>query len=269
MKIALVQLDIAWEDKDANFARVGRRIARATEDGAELVCLPEMFATGFSMNVAAIAERDGGLTDQWLAQQAREHSIHLLGTRVEWADDTGGSGPSPSGERGRNTAVVYGPDGSRLARYVKNHTISLLDESDHYERGTSVDVFELGGVRTAVLICFDLRFPEAFRRAALVEGAELFLVPANWPTGRAAHWDLLLRARALENLAWVAGINRVGSGGGLEFDGRSQIVSPLGEVVAREADREAIVIAEIDPEASRRARAELGFLDDARSPSPR
>ena len=254
MKIALIQLDIAWEDKAANYARAAVFIARARDEGAELVCLPELFATGFSMRSNELSEPSGGPTDEWIREQAATNGVPVLGTLIE---------TSACGTLGRNTAVLYDPAGRELLRYAKIHPFSLLEENRHYEAGDHVPVIDFGGFRLAVAICYDLRFPETFRHATIVDRADLFLVPASWPTTRAAHWDLLLRARALENLAYVAGINRTGEGGGLVFDGRSQVVDPLGEVRARTVDEETIVMADVDPDRVAQVRSELAFLADA------
>lgn len=254
MKLALIQHDIVWEDKAANYARVADLLDQATDAGADTVALPEMFATGFSMDADAIGESAGGPTEQWLVTEATRRKIHVIGTFVETSTTT---------RRGRNTAIAIAPDGTILARYAKIHPFSMLDEDTHYEPGSTIPVFDLCGFRAAILICYDLRFPESFRTTTLDHHADLFIVPASWPDTRAEHWDLLLRARALENLAYTAGINRVGEGDGLSFDGRSQIISPLGEVLAREASTEAIVMADIDPEHVRETRARFPFLQDA------
>jgi len=256
MKIALVQHDITWEDKPANHVHVGGMIQRAVERGADLVCLPEMFATGFSMNAPAIREDDAGPTHRWLSHTARDRGIHLLAGVVE----TG----TP---RARNRALLYGPDGAVLERWTKLHPFTPLREHEHYEPGEGVPVCDLLGFRLAVPICYDLRFPECFRHAAVERGADLFVVPASWPATRASHWDLLARARALENLAYVAAVNRVGHGDGLDFDGRSQVVSPTGEVLARRASEEEVLVCEIDPSVPAGVREELPFLRDAREPA--
>jgi len=253
MKIALLQNDPAWEDKEASFRGVEHLLDEAAASGPDLVCLPEMFATGFSMDARKIREGDGGPTLGFLRAAARSRGIHLLGTLVE----------AGRGERGRNAAVLVTPDGEIAARYAKIHPFSFLGEDRQYEAGDRVIVTDLLGFRAAILICYDLRFPETFRRATLDDGADLFLVPANWPVDRASHWDLLLRARAVENLAFVAGINRSGAGGGLVFDGRSQVVDPTGEVLARREGPAGVVLAEIDPGRVQEVRRRFPFLQDA------
>ena len=265
MRVSLIQHDIVWEDRERTFERVEPLVARAVADGAELVVLPEMFATGFSMSTDVTAEPADGTTDLWLAELARRHSVHLVGTRVEIPNPASGPDPQRGAARPHNTAVLLDPNGDRIARYAKRHPISLMSEDRAHSAGDGPVVVSCLGARVALVICYDLRFPEDFREATLEHDAEVFLVVANWPTARGAHWDLLLRARAVENLAWVVGVNRVGTGGGIDFDGRSQIVHPLGEVLAREPSVETVITRDIDPEEARGPRARLGFLEDART----
>src|SRR5581483_11109551 len=196
MKIIGCQFDIAWEDKPANFARVRSLLETRRPLAGELVLLPEMFATGFSMNVAQIAEPEGGPTETFLRETARELQIDLLGGFVRREQG-----------RGSNQAVCYDPQGRELARYRKLHPFTFGGESDHYAPGTQIVTFDWHGVRVSPFICYDLRFPEVFR-AAMAQGAELLAVIANWPEAREAHWITLLRARAIENQAYVAGVNR-------------------------------------------------------------
>lgn len=257
MKIIAIQHDIAWEDKTANLAAAERTLDAACDRGADWVCLPEMFATGFSMNAGAIREPAEGPTWQWLAKQAAARSIFLLGAFVERAHE-----PTPQ-PRGRNVAVLFDRGGNEILRYTKRHPFTPQDEHVHYESGTDVRVVEAAGFRVAIQICYDLRFPEDFRRATLEQGADLFLVPASWPAARGHHWDLLLRARALENLAYVVAVNRVGEGDGLAFDGRSQVVSPLGDVLAHGGHEAGLVEADIDPEEVAKIRRETPYLRDA------
>jgi predicted amidohydrolase len=256
VRICLLQNDPVWEDPEASHRGIERLLDAAMAEGPpDLVALPEMCATGFSMNARAIREPEDGPTHRFLRDLARTRSIHLLGTVVE---------ESRTDPRlGRNTALLYAPDGDIVARYTKIHPFSFLDEDRHYEKGDRIVTVDVAGFRAAIFICYDLRFPESFRRATLEQGANLFLVPANWPTDRAEHWDLLLRSRAVENLAYVAGINRTGSGGGLRFDGRSQVIDPTGKVLARRTEGAGAVFAEIEVDRLRETRERFPFLDDA------
>ena len=236
MNVFCCQTNIAWEDKPANFAR-----ARALLDGASiprgsLVLLPEMFATGFSMNVAAIAEDSPGETEAFLSECARKLGVYLQGGFVARGADG----------KGQNKAAIFAPDGSALARYQKIYTFTLAGETAHYSRGPNAPVFfAWNGFTVAPFICYDLRFPELFR-AASARGAQLYTVIANWPQPRDAHWIALLRARAIENQAYVAGVNRCGDDPKYRYLGRSIIVDPLGNILADAGEGEGVVGAALD-----------------------
>jgi omega-amidase len=233
--VASCQLDIAWEDKPANHARVEALVAADPLPRGSLLALPEMFATGFSMDVARIEEGTARASERFLAQLASRHGLHVLGGVVNRGADG----------RGRNEAVLFGPDGSALARYCKLHPFSYAGESRHYSAGEGAITVECAGAVVAPFICYDLRFPEAFR-AAVGRGAQLFVVIANWPAARESHWLTLLRARAIENQAYVVGANRCGRDPNATYSGRSLIVDPRGETLADGGVHEGIVRAEID-----------------------
>ncbi len=252
MRVAAIQMDMAWEEVDENLRRAEGLIARAAESGAELVTLPEMFATGFSMNAEALAEPDGGPIERFLADQARRHGVHLLGTKAR---------RTPG--RPVNAALLFGPDGALRSIQHKIHPFTLAGEQHHFDAGSELVVTPMGDFQLATAICYDLRFPELFRALAF-RGATLVVVPANWPTPRVGAWSHLLAARAMENQCYVIGVNRVGSGAGLEYDGCSAVVDPMGEVLADARGREEVVIADIDPSRVEQVRAELPFLGDAR-----
>ena len=221
MDILGVQLDTVWEDKNANHAKLAAMLAADPPAPGTLVVLPEMWATGFSLNVDAVTETLGAETEAFLSGQAALYRIGLLGGVVT----TGADG------MGRNEAVLFGTEGEEVARYTKMHPFSYGQETKHYGRGSDLCVFEWQGFSVAVFICYDLRFPEVFRRAARL-GAEVFCVIACWPEAREDHWVTLLKARAIENQAYVVGVNRCGDDPTLHYGGRSLIFGPRGEVLA-------------------------------------
>jgi predicted amidohydrolase len=161
----------------------------------------------------------------------------------------------------RNDAVLVAPDG-HTRRYSKLHPFTFGGEHEHYRAGDGVVTWEVEGVRITPFICYDLRFPEPFRLAAT--DTDVYVVIANWPERRRAHWQTLLRARAIENLAYVVGVNRVGEGGGLVYQGDSAAVSPWGETLVGAAGDEAVVIVDVDPIRVRDARRAFPVLDDRR-----
>jgi predicted amidohydrolase len=252
MRIAAVQHDIVWEDRDANFARLAPQVTRAVGAGAELVLLTETFSTGFSMT-PGIGEPEGGPSAQFLARQAAEHGVWVAGTCPEVA---------PGEELPYNSFVLAGPDGT-VHRYRKLHPFTHAGEHERFRAGDKPVTVEIGGLRITPFICYDLRFADVFWRAAL--DTDVYLVPANWPSPRRLHWQTLLQARAIENQAYVVGCNRVGTAGdGTEHAGDSRIVSPMGELLATAAGVETIVLADVDASQVEATRDRLRFLPDRR-----
>ena len=235
MNVACVQFDIAWENKAANYSRVRSLLGAATIPRSSLVLLPEMFATGFSMDVAAIAEEQGGATEQFLADTAREFGVFLLGGVV-----TRGAGG-----RGRNECVVFSPEGRLMARYCKMQPFTLGGETACYEAGDAPLLFQCGEISVAPFICYDLRFPE-LARAVAARHPHLITYIANWPNARLHHWTRLLQARAIENQCYVAGVNRIGNDPRFQHSGRTMIVDPHGEILADAGSTQGVIQATVD-----------------------
>ncbi len=253
LETAALQLDIAWEDPDENFRRAGELAARAAGAGARLLVLPEMFATGFSMDAARMAPH-GTRARDFLAATAERHGVYVLGGYAEPGQ--------AAGARPRNACSLHSPTGTELLRYHKIHPFGLAGEDQVYEGGHLLPSAEVEGVRLTALICYDLRFPEPFRVTALA--TDLFVVVANWPDARIEHWSALLTARAIENQAFVLGVNRAGEGDGLSYCGRSALVDPLGREVARLAGQAGLVTGRVDSGAVAEVRTRLPFLGDRR-----
>jgi predicted amidohydrolase len=253
MKVVGVQADLVWEDPEANCRALEAPIMAAAGDGAGLVVLPEMFPTGFSMAAERIAEVPGGASEQWLRKQAARHGVAVVGS-IATLD--------PDGGKPRNLAVLAHPDGT-VERYAKIHPFTFAQEDRHYAAGDQPLVCGVGDIRVAVTICYDLRFGELY--LALAEDVDLFVVVANWPEARRDHWSTLLKARSIETMAYVLGVNRVGSGGSLTYTGDSALWAPGGELVAEAGAGEVTTIAgEVDPEVVRDRRARFPVLRDRR-----
>lgn len=250
MRVAALQSDIVWEQPDANYARVEPWLRAAAAANARLVVLPEMFATGFSMNTARTSEPVGGPTTQFLADQAKQHDLWVCGSLAEQPEGA----PLPF-----NTFLLAGPEG-QVHRYRKLHPFSAGREHTHFAAGTEALTVEVEGIRFSPFICYDLRFADRFWAVALA--TDCYLVPANWPVARRHHWTTLLRARAIENQAYVIGCNRVGEGGGLAYSGDSRMIDPMGEELATAAGAETLLVADIDPAAVAETRERLPFLRD-------
>jgi predicted amidohydrolase len=252
MTVVGLQFDIAWENKPANFAIVRRLLAQAAPQKDSLVVLPEMFATGFSMNVNGVAESYGGETEQFLAATAREFGIYL----VAGAPMRGRDG------RARNKALVFSPAGELLAFYAKMRPFTPGGEKEHYVPGERPITFNWSELTVSPFVCYDLRFPELFREAAAAHRPELFVVIASWPDKRIHHWVALLQARAIENQAYVIGVNRIGTDPYYTYCGRSLIVDPQGAILADAGAAEGVISAQLDLANLRKYREGLPFLAD-------
>ncbi len=250
MRVAAIQHDIAWQDKAANFAHLEPLLARSAKAGAHLALLPEMFATGFSMDTASVAEGRDGPTTAFLRGQAARHGVAIGGSFACLPR---------AGDRPVNRFLLARPDGTTV-HYDKVHPFSFGGEDAHYAAGSEPVTFALDGCSLTPFVCYDLRFADWFWAAAT--RTDCYLVVANWPASREEHWSTLLRARAIENQAYVVGVNRVGDGGGIHYAGASVVVDPFGLVVAAAGASEEVLLAECDPARVAEVRARYPFLAD-------
>jgi predicted amidohydrolase len=250
VRVALLQMDLAWEDVPENHRRARGLLEQAAKQAARLAILPEMFSTGFSMDAARVAEPPGGPSETFLRAAGKELGLWIIA-----------SIPETSKTRPHNMALVVSPEGA-VARYAKIHPFSYGGEHLHYAPGDRVVTAAIDGVRVTPFVCYDLRFPEPFRAAAA--DTDLYVVVANWPELRREHWKTLLRARAIENQAYVAGVNRVGDGDGLHYAGDSAAISPLGETLAEGDEQERVLFADVEPEKVAKLRARFPALEDRR-----
>lgn len=264
----LVELDIAWHDPRENHARALRLLDREGTSPGDLAVLPEMFATGFSFETALTIDRDG-TTLAFVRKVARDRGIWVAAGRSIASGNAGAPGESP---RALNVLTVAGPDGAVACEYTKVHPFTIGGEAERFDSGRAPAMFDWGdgGLRVCPTICYDLRFPELYRLGVL-GGAEAFIVAANWPDARQAHWRALLIARAIENQAFVLGVNRCGSDPRLRYAGGSIAISPRGEVLGELPASDApngpdgrILSVEISPEEARTWRRKFPALQDIR-----
>lgn len=257
LRVAAVQHDIVWNDREANFERLAPLIAAASAGGAGLVMLTETFSTGFGFDDAAFTtEAHGGPSSRFLADQASEHAVWLGGSCPEIHPDAPADDQRPS-----NCFVLAAPDGTQH-RYRKIHPFSHAGEERFVRAGTELVTVDVEGIRVSMFVCYDLRFADEFWR--LAPETDLYLVPANWPESRREHWITLLRARAIENQAYVIGVNRVGAGGGIDYSGDSRIIDPLGELLATGSRVETVLVADVSTEHVAGTRDRYRFLPDRR-----
>lgn len=256
MRVAAVQHDIVWEDGEQTRKHLTPLVEQAAGSGAAMIVLTEMYATGFSMRPDRIAEERGGPNEQFLVDQARRTGSWLIASIAQWDVADG---------RARNVAVLAGPDGERH-RYAKLHPFTYAGEHERYAPGEELLTVELAAagetLRVTPFVCYDLRFADEFWACAA--GTDVYVVPANWPQPRREHWRALLRARAIENQAYVVGVNRVGTVRDQVYVGDSAIVDPLGVVLAEASGGESTLLAEVSGDRVAAVRAEFPFLRDRR-----
>ncbi len=268
MRLALAQLDIEHGDVEGNVERALDAIETAATREVDLVCLPEIFNLGYFAfdQYSRAAEGLSGPTLSRIAAAAADHGIGVLaGTIVEDLAETDDAS-KPAAEGLANTAVLFDRSGERQAIYRKHHLFGY--ESAEAEllvpgEDPSSGIVEIGGLTAAITTCYDLRFPELYRRLA-DRGVSLVLVPSAWPYPRVEHWTTLSRARAIENQCYVATVNGSGSYEGTRLLGRSTVFDPWGTTLASAADEPTLVVSEIDPGRVERVREEFPALRDRR-----
>lgn len=252
MRIAIVQHEIEWETPQANFAVIAPLVAEAAADGARLVVLTETFSWGFTMNTDRAWEATDGPSTTFLREQAASVGAWVVGSIPirESADVL------PN-----NRMTIAGPAGE-LHTYDKRHPFTFSGEDKSYRAGTSSSTIEIEGLRISPFVCFDLRFADDFWE--LANDTDCYLGIANWPASRREHWRTLLRARAIENQAWVVGANRVGDDPNVSYCGDSMIIDPFGEIVADTGDSSGPTITAADVAADRveQVRRDFPFLAD-------
>lgn len=248
MLLAALQLDIVWHEPTTNRRRMAALLDAASLPPGSVAVLPELGDVGFTIDLDAVTPSDA---PDWATEQARVRGIHLAVGYPRRADDG----------FGRNEAVVAHPDGQRSPPYAKVHPFGVGRETEAYRGGTSLVLTRVGPFTACPLVCYDLRFPELWRLAALA-GADLFLIGASWPAARQHHWRSLLIARAIENQAYVVAANRVGDDPSLHYAGGSMIIAPTGEVLSEAADAPTVITAPADHEAVRAWRQKFPALRD-------
>jgi predicted amidohydrolase len=251
VKAAAVQFNIRVGDIDANVAYLQVALARLAKDGCQLAVLPEMWSTGYAYKeLNELALRTPEVVEE-LARLSQEHGMVVVGSL-----------PEPHGEKVYNTAYVM-DRGGLVGKYRKIHLFSMMGEDRSLDGGDSWLVVDTHLGRIGVFICYDLRFPELARRLA-VEGAEILVVPAEWPKPREEHWRTLLQARAIENQLFVVAANCCGIQGKLDFFGGSLIIGPKGELLAEGGQEQGEPTAILDFSAMTNWRQQIPCFNDRR-----
>ena len=247
MKIAIIQSPLVWEDPKANRIQFEEKIKSITEN-VDLIVLPEMFSTGFTMHPELVAETMDGETIAWLQSLCREKNVSITGSIVVV-------------ENGKyyNRLVFVFPSGE-IQHYDKRHRFTLAGEDKVYTAGKNKLIVDYKGFKICPLICYDLRFPVFARN---VENYDVLLFVANWPKPRVNAWIALLKARAIENMCYVIGVNRIGEDqNNYVYNGNSQVLDCLGDNLVQANEIEGVFIATIDKKNLDETRTKLSFLND-------
>lgn len=253
LTITLIQCDLAWEDKAANLRMLEEKI-NSIDQKTEIVVLPEMFSTGFSMKAAELAETMEGETVEWMKRISNENGIILTGSLI-------------IEEEGKyyNRLIWMLPNG-QYGVYDKRHLFAYGEEDRHYQPGNKRLVASVKGWKINLLICYDLRFPVWARQQSTESAHEydVLIYVANWPERRSHAWKTLLCARAIENQCYVIGTNRVGNdGNNIYYSGNSLVIDPLGEVLYHMADEEDVFTISLQRERTEEVRTKFPFWKDA------
>ena len=247
MKTAIIQSDIVWENPNANRLHFEEKI-NSIKEVVDLIVLPEMFSTGFTMNPSVVAENMDGETVLWMVSLAKKKNGAITGS-----DDI------KENDNYYNRMLFVFPDG-KIQKYDKRHLFSLAKEEAVFTSGSEKVIVEYKDWKICLQICYDLRFPVFARN---VEDYDMLIYVASWPKPRINAWDILLRARAVENLSYVIGVNRIGTDGSqLEYVGHSQAVDYLGNYVVEPFENESVKIFCFDKNEMLETRKKLNFLND-------
>ncbi|MCD6118695.1 carbon-nitrogen family hydrolase [bacterium] len=255
MRLVAVQMNIVEGNPAENLDTLREMLETAKIKGNEFVCLPELINTGYNWNAIRAVDEDScnAFVDE-LGNLARKYSISLVGGSIAEAD----------GDLRFNTSYIFSPEGDVIGKYRKAHLFSVIDEDRYFAEGADPVVVDIDGVKVGVAICYDLRFPELFRRMIL-DGAEIIALPAQWPLKRAHIWRTLSIARAIENQCVFLAVNRAGIDRNVEEYGLSLIVNPWGSVIADAKGSGACIIsAEYDLSEVEKAREAVPALRERR-----
>ncbi|MCI4668797.1 MAG: amidohydrolase [Bacteroidia bacterium] len=252
LRISLLQMDLAWENAEQNRKQVDTML-RGFKEETDLILLPEMFTTGFTMNVEQNFEEMEGPTIQWMQKLAARKKCWIGGSLIIKEDGSY-----------YNRFVFVNKDGL-VGEYDKRHLFRLAKEDDYIMEGREFLRVQLKGWNIAPLICYDLRFPVWSRNRKAKEGLafDLLIYVASWPSKRINHWDALLKARAIENQCFVAGLNRVGNdGNSIPYNGSSAIINHMGEILEHQVDTAKILHQTLDPAMMLKYREKFPFWMD-------
>lgn len=255
MKLALIQCHIDYNQVDKNKQHIGDLIEQACQGNPDVIILPEMWNTGYALTeLEQSADNEGQDTVSFLSALAKKHQVNMIG----------GSVSTKRAEGFFNSNYVFNRDGQLISHYDKVHLFGLMQEDRYLKAGDDQSLFYVDQVKASSVICYDIRFPE-WTRLLMSQGSQILFVMAQWPETRKQQWEILLKARAVENQAFVVAVNRVGDGPNDHFSGQSMVIDPLGNILVKaKDDSEDIVLVDIDLSEVSKTRGEIPVFDDRR-----
>ena len=249
LNVSCIQTELVWENIDQNLKHFSKKIDQVSID-TELIILPEMFTTGFTMNTVEMAESMDGKSFQWMKKQSNKSNKIIIGSIIIKED-----------KKYYNRCITMFPSGEYYT-YDKGHLFRMEKENKDFTKGDSKTVFEYNGWRICTLICYDLRFPVWSRNQ---DDYDLLIYIASWPESRREVWNTLLKARAIENQSYVIGVNRIGNDGeGITYSGDTVIINPKGQIISKANDyKDEIINAELSLDELKQFREKFPVILDA------
>lgn len=254
MKIANIQLDVAFGNPSENYRRVENFIETVSNHRPDIIVLPELWTTGYDLTrLAEISDDYAKTALSFLKDQAKKYNVSFVG----------GSVPKKTSKGIYNTLLIVDQNGNEIHQYSKLHLFKLMSEHKYLSPGNTNGLFELNSELFAGFICYDIRFPE-WIRTHTVKGAKAIFVVAEWPAQRLSHWRAILVARAIENQCYVIACNRAGSDDSNLFAGHSMIIDPWGEIIAEADGNEGVLMGEIELNKVTEVRKTIPIFEDRR-----
>lgn len=250
MIIGIAQIDIIWEKSYENIKKIEDFIYRASKGNVDLILFPEMALTGFTMDINKISQSEIEIIN-WMEETAMKNNINIgigFAAKID--------------EKGVNRYAIISKKGQLLVKYTKLHPFSPGGENLKYYKGEDILSCRINEFKITPFICYDLRFPEIFQIAS--KESQLITVASNWPKSRKDHWKTLLIARAIENQCYVVGINRVGMGDEIEYEGSSMVVDPSGNIMNEISHEEKLIIVEMNSDSVKKVREAFNVKNDRR-----
>jgi omega-amidase len=255
MKVSIAQMDMKFADPEFNFKHAEELIRKAALEKPDVIVLPETWNTGFfpDKNLASLSDQNGEKTKELCGGLAKELNVNIVA----------GSVSNVKNGKVYNTAFIFNRSGNCIAEYDKIHAFTPMKEDVAYQKGDHLALFELDGHRCGMIICYDIRFPE-LTRALAVKGIDILFISAQWPAVRRTHWQILTKARAIENQVFLAACNSCGKAGETVYGGTSCLLNPWGEVIQEAGPSEEIISGDFDFEILKGIRSSINVYVDRR-----